>query len=150
MTRSLVIALTLACSTLQAQQHPLVGTWQVSFVAGMSIENGVETPILGGGHLTIEVQGDSLIGTLNRDPVPGIADRPPARLAGVAADGAVTFLSLSTANINMNGMERTAAVTSTWRLQANGDSLEGTVERQIEGFDEMSRPSPVTGTRQTN
>jgi len=150
MTRSLVIALALACSTLQAQQHQLVGTWQVSFVAGISIENGVETPILGGGTLTIEVQGDSLIGTLSRDPMPGVADRPPARLAGRLEDGAVTLVSESKATIQMNGEERESAVVSTWVLNANGDSLEGTVARKIEDFGQMSRPSPVTGTRQTD
>ena len=147
MTRSLVIALSLACSTLQAQQHPLVGTWQVTFVAGMSIENGVSTPILGGGTLTIEAQGDSLIGTLVRDPMPGVADRPPARLAGKLGDGAVTLVSESKATINMNGEERQSAVVSTWVLNVNGDSLEGTVARKIEGFNEMAEPSPVTGSR---
>ena len=147
MRRALVFALALAASSLQAQQHPLVGSWQVSFLAGMSIENGVETPIIGTGTLTIEAQGDSLIGTLVRDLIPEIGERPPARLAGVADGEVVTLISATTANLTVNGASQTAPVVSTWKLTAKGDALEGTVARTIEGFDEMARPTAVTGTR---
>jgi hypothetical protein len=148
MTRFLLLALMVGTSALQAQQHPIVGTWQLSFTAGMRMENGMSFPISGTGTLTVSVEGDSLVGTLVTDSIPDMARRPPARLAGKTGEGAVTLISRSSATLNMNGLERTAGVVNTWTLKVKGDSLEGTLERRIEGMDEMTPPpSPVTGTR---
>ncbi len=150
MTRSLVLFLALGgAGTLQAQQQPLVGAWQISYVAGMMIENGEQTPIMGTGVLTIEAQGDSLIGTLVNEATAEIPARPPARLAGKADTGDVVFISRTKAKLNMNGVEREETAIGTWTLTAKGDSLAGTVERKIEGFDAGgSIPRQVTGTRQ--
>lgn len=149
MIRSLVCALLLGSTTLSAQQPALVGTWRLTYPAGMRIENGVPTPIISDGTLTVTAQGDSLIGSLVTDPIPDVPARPPARLAAPkpASDEAV-FTARSEATLNMNGEERTATVVSTWRLAARGDSVSGTVERRIEGM-EMGGggPRPVTGTR---
>ncbi|HXI20531.1 MAG TPA: hypothetical protein VNH46_05575 [Gemmatimonadales bacterium] len=148
MRRALVVSLSFLSSALAAQQPSLVGTWQVSYPGGARIENGAVTVLRATGVLTIEAQDDSLIATLVQDPAPDLPARPPARLAAARTAGPATFISRSTAKINMNGDEQDATAVSTWVLQATGDSLSGTVARRIEGFDMATQPpNPVTGTR---
>lgn len=148
MTRQIVVLLALCGSALHAQQQPFVGAWQMSYPAGMRIEGDVETPIIGTGLLTIEAQGDSLIGTLVTDPTPEMPARPPSRLAAKAGAGEVTFISIGKATININGSERETKSVSTWVLRANGEAIEGTVQRSIEGVDGGTQPPrPVSGTR---
>jgi len=149
MIRPLLCLLALHTSTLAAQQPSLVGSWQLSYPAGATIENGVATTIFGKGVLTVVRQADSLIGTLVMDANPDLPARPPVRMAAPAgAADAATFLSHSEATISMNGDEQKANVTSTWKLAVKGDSLVGTVERTLEGYEEANQPAkPVTGTR---
>ncbi len=148
MTKKLLAVLMLCSGTLQAQNQSLVGTWQVNFQAGMRIEDGVATPIMGTGTLTVEAAGDSLIGMLAPTPAPDMPSRPPMRLAARASAGEATFLAHSKATINVNGAEHEASVVSTWVLRAKGDGLEGTVARQIDSPDAgPQEPRPVTGTR---
>jgi len=148
MTRALVIALLLTAPALSAQQQPLVGTWQLSFVVGARNENGITTPIKGSGVLTVEAQGDSLIGTLATDPVPGMPPRPSSRMAAKSGPGEVVFVSHTKATISRNGDAQETTAISTWRLSAMNDTLSGSVERSIEGMEAANRgPEPVTGTR---
>lgn len=148
MPRAILLCLVLNSSALAAQQ-PLIGTWQVSFTAGMRIENGEATPLKATGLLTVVAQGDSLIGELATNPAPDLPARPPARLTAKATDGGeAVFVSRSEATVSMNGDERKATVVSMWRLAVKGDSLSGTVERKLEGFEMGSQaPQPLTGVR---
>ena len=148
MTRAFVVLLTLCNCALQAQQQPLVGVWRISYTGGMRIEDGVATPIMATGTLTIEAKADSLVANLVTEPAPDLPARPPVRVATKAGAGDATFTAHTKATININGAEREATVVSTWVLRAKGDSLEGTVQRKIEGFEGGSQePQPVTGTR---
>jgi hypothetical protein len=136
---------------LQAQQPALVGTWRITYTAGLRMENGMSTAIMGSGTLTIVAQGDSLIGELVTDSSAGLPPRPPARLAATASTGEATFTSRSKAMVNIKGNRQEATAVSTWTLRASGDSLSGSVRRTLEGFDAPPQgPSPVTGTRQTS
>ena len=149
MFRTLACALVLGTATLNAQQPALTGSWRLTYPAGMRIDNGVPTPIIAGGTLTVTERGDSLIGSLLTDPIPDVPARPPAHLAAPKSSGdEAVFIARSEATLNMNGEEQTATVVSTWRLVARGDSVSGTVERRIEGM-EMGAggPQAVTGTR---
>lgn len=149
MTRPLLVFLVLSSASLHAQQPPLVGSWQLTYPVGMQIDNGVPTVITGSGRLTVEARQDSLIGTLVTDPRPDLPPRPPAQLAALAGTGEVTFISRVKGALNTNGEEREITVVSTWKLTATGDSLRGTVQRDIEGFAGMIQdPQPVTGVRQ--
>lgn len=148
MRRAIVLALTLCSSALAAQQHPLAGVWQLTYPAGVQIENGVRTVLMGDAELTVEAQGDSLIATLAFVPQPGLRPRPPVRMAAQAGAGPVVFVQRSMATLNTDGHEREAVSESTWTLTANGDALEGTVARRIEGFPDGDQdPQPVKGTR---
>lgn len=149
MTRMLC-ALVLAGSSLaSAQQHPIVGTWEVTYAAGLRMENGEATPMMAAGTLTIVAKGDSLIGELVTTPSATTPARPATRLSALTTSGAaLVFISHSEARMNMNGEEHTARVTATWKLTVTGDSLEGTTERRIEGMDMGGGgPQPITGTR---
>ena len=148
MRRAIVLALTLGSSPLAAQQHPLAGVWQLTYPAGVQIDNGVRTVLMGDAQLTVEAQGDSLIATLAFVPQPGLRSRPPVRMAAMAGTGPVVFVQRSTATLNTDGNEREAVALSTWTLSASGDAIEGTVARRIEGFPEGDQdPQPVKGTR---
>jgi len=124
-----------ALTGLAAQAPSLAGAWQVSYPRGTMIENGEATVMWGTGTLTIVAQGDSLIGTLAADPVPNVTPKPPVRLAGKAASPEAIFISNSEATLNMNGDMKTATVVSTWTLAVKGDSLVGTVDRKLQGYD---------------
>lgn len=132
---------------LLAQANPLVGSWKVSFAAGTRVENGTATTITGTGKLIVQVQGDSLVGRLIPDPIEG-ATRPESQMAALNGAGKAVFVQKGKANVNMNGESKEVTSISTWTLTANGDTLEGTVERRLEGMDAPSRgPQPVSGTR---
>jgi hypothetical protein len=130
-----------------AQTNPIVGSWNVSYVAGTRMENGAATNITATGKLIVQVQGDSLIARLIPDPIEGTA-RPESRMAAQAGAGKVVFVQRGVARVNINGEQKDVTSISTWTLSANGDALEGTLERRLEGMDTPSRgPLPVTGTR---
>lgn len=152
MTR-ILCALVLASSSLAtAQQHPIIGTWEVNYAAGLRMENGAATPMMAAGVLTVVAQGDSLIGELVTTPSATTPARPATRLAAAVTSGAaLVFISHSEARMNMNGEEHTTKVVSTWKLTVTGNALEGTTERSIEGMDMGSGgPQPVTGTRRSH
>lgn len=151
LARTTLLLLPLLAAPLAAQDHPLVGNWTISFTAGMRMENGAATPITATGTLAFAAQGDSLIGTLTTDSIAGQPRRPPSRMAARTVAGEMTFVLRSPARINMNGEVREATGVSTWVLLANGDALTGTVQRRIEGLDDVQLPDqptqPVTGKR---
>ncbi|HMU62737.1 MAG TPA: hypothetical protein PKA66_13205, partial [Gemmatimonadales bacterium] len=135
MLRTLCCLMVLNATALAAQQSPFAGTWRVTYPVGASIDNGVVTPIMGSGTLVVAPVADSLIGELNMDPDPELPARPAQRLAAPATAPAATFVARSEATLNMNGAESQATVISTWKLTVKGDSLSGTVERVLEGYE---------------
>jgi hypothetical protein len=148
MNRSILLCLCLMSSTLHAQQHSLIGVWQVRYAAAVRNMDGVVTPIMATGTLKVEGVRDSLVGTLVADSGANMPSRPPLRLAALSKPGEVVFLSQSKATLNMNGESQEATVISTWTLGAKGDSLSGTVVRSLVGIEAgPQEPQPVTGHR---
>jgi hypothetical protein len=144
---ALALGLTITAPAASAQGHPLAGRWTVEYQRGMRNENGEMTPIMGTATLTLELLGDSLVGTL----APAAGDQgntPPAqRFAAKAGAGVATFVVKSQATINMNGELSTREMTLTWDLSASGDALTGTMRREVQDTDVSAEPSPVKGTR---
>lgn len=136
---------------LSAQSHPLVGAWTVSFSGGARMENGTVTQLPATGTLTIEAVGDSLVATLVTNPIEGLPPRPPTRMATAAKSGDVVFVSRTPARVTVNGETQEAIGVSTWMLRVNGDNLEGTTQRKVEGLAGAHMPDqpaqPVSGTR---
>jgi hypothetical protein len=148
MTRLATLLLFAAASTLSAQHSPFAGAWQVSYVAGMRMQNGMASPVNATAVLTIEIQGDSLIGNLVTDPAPDRPARPPVRLAARGDASPIVFVSQGRATVQANGEQREVTVVSTWKLAVAGDSLTGTVERRLEGVNVPDQGAqPVSGKR---
>lgn len=150
MKRVLAVAFVLGAAPLAAQQAPHVGVWRMTYPVKMRVENGMVTPVSGTGTLTISASGDSLLATLEADPMPDVDPRPPLQLGGKPSGANVTLVGRSTATLNFNGNERQAVAVHTWTLTLANDSLNGTVDRQIEGMAmAMGGPTaqPVTGVR---
>ncbi len=132
-----------------AQSHPLVGKWEVEYAGGMRMENGTPTPLQVKATMTVTETADSLIVAVVVATNPELGPRPPFRLAAAKPVGTpATFLQTSQATINANGEERAATSITTWKLQADGSTLTGTLARRLEGFDMPPMPeSPVKGTK---
>jgi hypothetical protein len=149
MTRTVLLLLALGAQTAAAQ-NTLAGTWQVNFPGSVRMMNGEATVEQASGVLTVSRQGDSIVGLLVVDPGQGPPGRPPFRMTGVGGTEEATLLSSSKAKIMLNGEESEATVRMTWKLKASGDSLLGTLERQLEGDDQGGTgPLPVRGKRRT-
>lgn len=137
-----------APSDLAAQATgPLVGTWTIEYERGRRIENGEPTPIMGKGKLAIVASGDSLLATLEAGPRPDGSVPPPATFGGRATAQGVVFVQKQTAQLNINGEAREQQMTLTWTLQTTGDTLTGTLARELPGMPEPLPPAPVKGTR---
>lgn len=148
MSRLILLALIVGGGALHAQS-PLVGTWKLTYPAGSRIENGESTLLMGTGTLSLEVVGDSLVGELVTDPLADVPARPPARLSGAAASKPAVLVSRMAGSLTINGAERPISAISTWTLEAQGDSLIGTVARKLEGLPFGAQgPEPVKGMRQ--
>lgn len=144
----LVAALLVLPGALAAQSHPLAGAWDVTMPAGAKMEAGVVTPIMANGTIVFSVERDSIIGTMKLEPPAGYPARPPSRLAAKLGATPTVFVVISQATINANGVESVRSVTSTYTMAATGDTVEGTVERYIEGEDmPMSGPQSFSGRR---
>ncbi len=143
---ALLLALALAPAQLAAQASPLAGEWSVTLATGMRNENGIETPIMQTGALSITAQGDSLVAIMKMQPPEGAPARPPSRMAAKVGMPAV-FVLTSQATLNVNGERMVRTSVSTFTLTATGDVLTGTLSRTIEGIDFPSTPQPVTGSR---
>ena len=135
--------------SVAAAQSPFVGVWSLEFPVSTLIIDGVATVVTGTGHVTFAVRGDSLIGQLVTDPVEGERPRLPLRLAGLVGRASTVLESRRDGTVNLHGEERPILVVSTWRLTAQQDSLIGTVELRVEGFDVPDQGAqPVKGARQ--
>ena len=146
---ALAAAVLLAPLATQAQAHALAGRWTIEYAGGVRLENDVPTVILAKALLTITEVGDSLVATVRMEPNAELPSRPEARFAALRIAGnQVTFTQRSEAKLNMNGEEHVAIAVSTWTLMAPGDTLSGTLGRQLEGMDmPMPPPQPITGRR---
>jgi hypothetical protein len=128
--------------------NPIVGTWKVTYPAGTRVENGEQSVILGTGTLTIQAQADSLFGELVPDPVPDLPAQKPTRMTGLAGNGPVALVAHLAGMVEVNGARRLVTFTSTWQLEARGDSLVGTLSHQVEDAGVMTQdPGPVRGVR---
>jgi hypothetical protein len=136
-----------ATPSLGAQAHPLAGRWEVDYERGKRIENGEVTVIRGAATLTLELRGDSLVGTLVRPATPEQPAPDSLRFAGKATAGGAVFAVKTVAMNNDNGEITSREAVMTWTLSATGDALEGTLLFSVTGMDFPAEPTPVKGTR---
>ncbi len=127
--------------------NPLVGTWSVEYEVGRRMEDGQATSIMGKGTFTIVSSGDSLLVTIQAPPRPDGSVVPPSTVGARISNGTAVINQKQTARMNINGEVTVHEVTITWNLQASGDTLSGTMAREIPMMSEPLAPSPVKGTR---
>lgn len=142
-------AVTMVAAAPLAAQESLVGVWKVTYPAGTRIENGEQTAVMGTGKLRIQALGDSLVGEFAADPVPDLPTRGPIRIAGLAGRVPIALVAHQTTFVEVNGTQRPINFTSTWELEAKGDSLVGTLSHRVEDPTVSAQnPGPVRGVRQ--
>jgi hypothetical protein len=129
--------------------HPLIGTWKVTYPWHIEVVNGVVTPTMEIGKLTVEARGDSLVATLITDASPQFARRRLLHFAALAGSNAsTTFVMRDLVTMNMGGAEQQATAVSTWILSPAGDQLTGSLERRLEGVNMRAYgPQRLTGSR---
>ena len=135
MTNAIVL-LIMTCSLLPAPQaHPLVGAWRVTYPWHVEVKNGVATPVMETGEMTVEARGDSLVASIAREGKRAI------RLATRRGPGDVTFIARDSVTFTSPSGKRGVIAVSTWVLQPSGDQLSGTLDRRVEGID-VANPGP--------
>jgi hypothetical protein len=145
---SLLALLLLLPAAAAAQTHPLAGRWTLEMETGRMIENGFETPIISKGTFDVTVAGDSVIAVLALEPTEGRPARPPIRMAALRTATPTVFVHHGEATVTMNGAEAKHPMTMTITATTEGDALQGTVAREIEGVEMLSsQPQPFTGKR---
>ncbi len=150
MSRALIAGLTAVVVAMPlAAQDAMVGTWRVTYPAGTRIENGEQSAIMGTGRLRIVTRGDSLVGEFVADPVPDLPARGPTRLVGRAGQGRVALVAHQAVFVEVNGEQRPVRFSSTWEMEAKGDSLLGTLSHHVDDPTVSAQPpGPVRGIRQ--
>ncbi len=143
------VAVAVAAPALSAQSHPLAGRWEIDYERGKHIENGEVTVIRGTATLTLELRGDSLVGTLVRPTSAEQAAPEPQRFAAKPTATGAIFVVKTVATNNDNGEITTREAVMTWSLTANGDVLEGTLVFAVPSMDFPAEPTKVTGKRTT-
>lgn len=145
---AVLFALAAGAAPLVAQSAgAIVGKWSIEYERGRRMENGEATSVMGTGTLTIVQQGDSLVATLETPPRPDGTPSPPATIGGKINGGGAVLVQKQRIRIQMNDEVQTPEITVTWTLEANGDSLTGTLARALPNAPEPQQPSPVKGTR---
>jgi hypothetical protein len=152
MQRVLTTTVLLAAALVTPSHHglaqgsnPLLGKWSIEYERGRRMQDGVATPLMGTGTLTIAASGDSLLATLQAGSREDGTVPPPATFGGRASAGAAVFVQQQTVTVNINGETQTRQLNVTWKLSASGDVLTGTMARDLPGMEQT--PAPVKGTR---
>lgn len=144
-----VFAFTPLAPHLAKAQSPaaLAGKWSIEYERGRRMENGEATVIMGKGTVTIAAQGDGFAATFESGARPDGSVPPPSTALGTVKGDSVVFVQEQTVTINLNGESREAKVTLTWTFSAAGDTLGGSLARELPGMPEPLPASPVKGTR---
>jgi hypothetical protein len=128
-----MVALVTVTTPVDAQG--IAGTYLVEYPAQIQVTNGEENVQMGKARLTLEVKGDSVVGTwlvLNRP------DAQPRAVRGTVQGNTAKFSIESEGRTNQNGEERTIKVTTDFSATVTGGKIDGTMEFRAEG---MSRPA---------
>jgi hypothetical protein len=142
------LALALATPSLQpvgAQSVAAVaGKWTAEFELGMRNENGVVSSTGSGkARITLDVQGDSVIGTWVTLEPANMAAAPARPLRGVFANGVLRLQTEPTERrIMLNDNAMNLKMITRYELKLDGDTLTGTTQQVALGgeVDPPARP----------
>jgi hypothetical protein len=115
----------------------VAGTYLVEYPARIQNTNGEDNVQMGKARLTLQVKGDSVVGTWL------VLDRPnaqPREVRGTLQGGTAKFSLQTEGRINQNGEERTIRMTTEFTATVSGDKVEGTMQlRSGEGMTQPER-----------
>lgn len=147
-TLLLPLLLTTLAATAQAQAtSALVGRWEVELEVGRRVENETVTPIRAKATLEIVAKGDSVAATIQMPARPDGTVPAPTTAIGPRNGNETIFVQSLEAKLNLNGEVTTVPTKVTWVLKADGNTISGTVLREIPSLSMPTEPSPLTGRR---
>jgi hypothetical protein len=142
-----IVSLALTAPAVYAQAAVPLGTWNIEYERGRRVENDEVTPIMGKATITISKSADTVVAMLQTAPGADGKATPPARLIGNVTPAGVVFVQKQTVQINLNGDLSPRDITMTWTLTSSGDTMTGTLARDMPGAPIAMEPGPVKGTR---
>jgi hypothetical protein len=128
------------------QTHPLVGQWAIAIPTMIRGSNGLPTDIVHKGIMKVSLAGDSIVATVQMDPLPGVPARKEQRFVGPRSTGTVRLTTVTTATLVGNGDEMTRQATTTMVLTVKADSVSGTQQTEIPGIPDVP-DRKVSGAR---
>ena len=141
MMRVLALLFLLAAPT-QQQEHPLVGTWKITYPWHIDVVNGVVKPVMETGELRVQARGDSLTAEVVRNGARTI------RIAARKGAEETVFVARDSVTLTTPSGARPMIAVSTWILKVSGDRLSGSLQRRLEGAGGPDvGPQPLSGQR---
>lgn len=144
----LLLAATTSLAAQSPSPSPLIGTWSINWEIGRRIMNGESGSIKAKGTMSIVPSGDSLmatITTLSRED--GAPPPAPYSFGGRITASGARLVRISEAVMTINGEERKQPSTAVWTLSLDGQTLQGTIAREVPGLMGGTPTSMLTGTR---
>lgn len=131
-------------------QGSIGGTWRTEFEVGIRVVNGVESSE-GKRHarITLQVKGDSVLGTWQNVDSVGVAMGDPRPLRGIVSDGGARIETVVPTEMVMrtqDGEQRIQA-TLTYLLTVRGDTLAGTQQWIAVDHSDRGPARPFTAVR---
>jgi hypothetical protein len=146
--RGMTRALAHASRVFATRADSLVGQWSVTYPADLQTRNGVLTPIMATGTLSVQLQGDSIVATLTSEPSAELPARPPQRLVAAIGLGDPVFVVRRPVTLSAGARTIDATSVSTWVFKPRGGRLAGTVDVRLEGIAARAHgPQPLSGVR---
>ncbi|MBL0939997.1 MAG: hypothetical protein IBJ03_13975 [Gemmatimonadaceae bacterium] len=130
----------------EAQEHPLVGRWNLAIPAQVRGADGRPTRVQLKGKLEVSAVGDSLVAILDVEAVAGQPPRKQERMVSLRREGTMRFVNKSVASLAGNGELLTRPATATYEFDVTGDQLNGTMQLEVGGVPGIA-PRTLTGTR---
>src|SRR5262245_36561496 len=98
---------------MQAGPLPVAGVWRITYPWHIGVKDGVVTPVMETGQLTVEARADSIIAILRKDA--GSAGRPTLRLAAPRSTAdTVVFVTRDKVSLTSSGATQETTAVSTW------------------------------------
>ena len=138
-----LVALAIVHAPARAQGP--AGSWLVEYPAQIRVTNGEESVTMGKARLTLQVKGDSVLGTWH---VLDRADAKPRAIRGTVSGNIAKWSLENEGRINDGGETRTIKMVTTFTAIVSGNKVEGTMQSRSPEIDAPSPERKWTGVRE--
>ena len=144
--KSSLALLVLATAYSPARAQGVAGTYLLDYPARIQVTNGEESVELGKARLTLQVKGDSLIGTWLTLDRP---DAKPREIRGTVQGHTAKWTIENEGRISDGGEVRTVKMITNFSATVTGDKVEGTMQSRSPDAGGMTAPErKFSGVRQ--